>query len=72
MIIDSPSLIRNYDGLTVSKRADASMLVISAERTRKPVAELLRDRVTENDGYVSAVIFNGRRRYIPSIFYRLL
>tara|TARA_R110000787_G_scaffold49111_5_gene117944 strand:- start:59639 stop:61855 length:2217 start_codon:yes stop_codon:yes gene_type:complete len=72
VIIDSPSLIRNYDGLTVSKRADASMLVISAERTRKPVAELLRDRVTENDGYVSAVIFNGRRRYIPSIFYRLL
>jgi uncharacterized protein involved in exopolysaccharide biosynthesis/Mrp family chromosome partitioning ATPase len=71
-VIDSPSLIRNYDGLTVCKRADGTLLVISAEKTRKPVAELLRDRVSENDGYVSAVIFNGRRRYIPSIFYRLL
>ncbi|MEQ9329140.1 MAG: Wzz/FepE/Etk N-terminal domain-containing protein [Rhodospirillales bacterium] len=71
-IIDSPSLIRNYDGLSVSKRADATMLVITAEKTRKPVAELLRDRVTENDGYVSALIFNRRRRYIPSIFYKLL
>lgn len=72
IVIDSPSPMVSYDGLAVSKFCDASLLVVSAEHTRRPVAVALRNQILDNEGHIGGVVFNRRRMHIPRFIYRLL
>ncbi len=72
VVIDSPAMSHSFDGMVIAEAADASILVISAEKTRAPVAERLRDQILEAGGLIVGTILNRRRFYIPKILYRLL
>jgi len=72
IVIDSAALSTSYDGLAVCKYFDASVMVVSAERTRRPVITNLRDRLIDNDGHVAGMVFNRRKMHIPKAIYKLL
>lgn len=72
VVIDSPAPTVSYDGLAVAKFCDASLLVVSAEQTRRPVAVALRNQILDNEGHIGGIVFNRRRMHIPRFIYRLL
>lgn len=72
VIINSAPLNKNFEGLAVCKFFDATVMVVSAERTRRPVAKNLRDRILDNEGHIAGVILNRRKMHIPRIVYKLL
>lgn len=72
VVIDSPAPTVSYDGLAVCKFCDASLMVISAEQTRRPVAVNLRNQIFDNEGHIGGVVFNRRSMHIPRFIYRLL
>lgn len=52
--------------------SDASILVIEAERTRRPVVTQLIESVKLNGGNILGLILNKRPLYIPPALYKLL
>jgi len=72
VVIDSPAPTASYDGLAVCKFCDATLLIVSAEHTRRPVAVALRNQILDNEGHIGGVVFNHRRMHIPRFIYRLL
>lgn len=72
IVIDSPPPTVGFDGLAVCKFCDATLLVVSAEHTRRPVAINLRNQILDNDGHIGGIVFNRRQMHIPAFIYRLL
>lgn len=72
VIVDSPPLASSFDGLVSSRYVDSTLVVISAEKTRRPVAKNLCDRIVDSGGHVAGVILNKRRMHIPQFMYKYL
>ena len=72
VIVDSQPLTENFDGLVAARHVDSTIVVITAEKTRRPVAKNLCDRIVESGGHVAGVILNRRQMHIPHIFYKYL
>jgi Mrp family chromosome partitioning ATPase len=72
IVIDAPPLARSFEGVAFSAVADATVMVIEAERTRAPVANALGDRLTEAGAKLVGFVFNKRRYYVPEFLYRKL
>ena len=72
IIIDSQPLSVSQDGLAVAREVDGIILVIESEKTRWPVANDLRDRLSKVNGTILGIILNKQKTYIPSCVYRLL
>lgn len=72
VIVDSPALTENYDGLVCARHVDSTIMVLSAEKTRRPVATNLRDRILESGGHIAGVVFNRREMHIPPLMYKFL
>jgi Mrp family chromosome partitioning ATPase len=51
---------------------DGVVLVLEAEKTRKPVAENLKNRILQNGGNILGMVFNNRRYHIPESVYKRL
>ncbi|OXR50306.1 hypothetical protein PuT2_00015 [Pusillimonas sp. T2] len=62
----SPVVIEN------APLADAVFLVIRAESTRKPIAQMLKSQVQEADGNIIGVAMTDRRVYIPDFVYKVM
>ncbi len=61
-------------GLPVPKAAqlsDASIIVIEAERTRRPVVAQVIDSIKSNGGTILGLVLNKRPLYIPPMIYSL-
>jgi Mrp family chromosome partitioning ATPase len=72
LIIDSPPATISSDGLAISRLADGVVLVLEAEKTRWPVAESIKDKITQNGGKIIGIALNKRRYHIPESIYRRL
>ncbi|MDR3448289.1 MAG: hypothetical protein P4M15_00800 [Alphaproteobacteria bacterium] len=70
VVIDAPSLKESADGIGLAVRADATVLVVEAEKTRQPVVENLRDTLTQGGAKIAGVVMNKRRYYIPAKVYQ--
>lgn len=56
----------------VAQLADASIIVIEAERTRRPVVAQMIDTIKSNGGAILGLVLNKRPLYIPQMIYSLL
>ena len=72
IVIDAPSLESSFDGVAFAARADAAVLVVEAESTRRQVVERLRDTLRDAGARLIGIVMNKRRFYIPDEIYRRL
>jgi len=72
VLIDSAPASASPDGLSMSRYVDGVVLVLEAEKTRKPVAENLKNRIRQNGGNLLGMVFNNRRCHIPEFLYKRL
>jgi capsular exopolysaccharide synthesis family protein len=72
VLIDSAPASASPDGITLSRYVDGVVLVLEAEKTRKPVAESLKNQILQNGGNLLGMVFNNRRYHIPEFVYRRL
>jgi capsular exopolysaccharide synthesis family protein len=72
VLIDSAPASASPDGISLSRYVDGVVLVLEAEKTRKPVAENLKNRILQNGGNLLGMVFNNRRYHIPEFVYKRL
>ncbi len=72
VVIHAPAASRSFTGIENSILADATVLSIRAEATRKPVALTLRQQIEEAGGRIAGVAMTNRHSYIPDAIYRFL
>jgi len=72
IIADAPPLKESFEGVAFSAHADATVMVVEAERTRAPVAQDLSDRLKDMGAQLVGFVFNKRRYYVPDYLYREL
>lgn len=72
IIIPSPAILTDVLCASLSRLADAAIVVVQAERTRAPVLAQVKDTVQQNGGKVIGAIMNKRRYYIPRWIYRFI
>lgn len=72
VLIDSAPAATSPDGITLSRYVDGVVLVLEADKTRKPVAESLKNQILQNGGNLLGMVFNNRRYHIPEYIYRRL
>lgn len=71
LIVTAPPTTGSFDGIELAQIATAALIVVEAERTRRPV---VRDLVAQVEavGSILGVMLLGRRQHIPQFLYRLL
>ena len=72
VLIDSAPASASPDGISLSRYVDGVVLVLEADKTRKPVAENLKNRILQNGGNLLGMVFNNRRYHIPESVYKRL
>ena len=72
VLIDSAPASASPDGIALSRFVDGVVLVLSADKTRKPVAESLKNQILQNGGNLLGMVFNNRRYHIPDWMYKRL
>jgi len=72
VLIDSSPANTSPDGLGLSQKVDGIVLVVEAEKTRWPVVESVKERITRSGGKILGIVFNKRRYHIPKWLYRTL
>ncbi|MCC7047351.1 MAG: hypothetical protein IT562_11635 [Alphaproteobacteria bacterium] len=72
VVVDTQAVSESFDPIMLSNQMDAVILVVSAESTRAPVAQNVRDRIAEVGGPIIGVVLNRRRFHIPNFLYRRL
>jgi protein-tyrosine kinase len=72
VLIDSEPAALSADSLAISSKVDGVVLVVEAEKTRRPVAESVRDKIKRSGGNILGVVLNKRRYYIPEWIYKRL
>jgi len=58
--------------LGLSQKVDGIVLVVEAEKTRWPVVESVKERITRSGGKILGIVFNKRRYHIPKWIYKTL
>ena len=72
ILVDSPPATTSPDGLAMCSKVDGIILVVEAEKTRWPVAENTKNRITSSGGKILGIVLNKRRYYIPEWVYKRL
>ena len=72
IVMRVPPVSRSFDGIEAAILADATVLGVRAEATRKPVALQMKAQVIDTGGRIVGVAMTGRRSYIPAYVYRFL
>lgn len=72
IVMRVPPVSRSFDGIEAAIMADATVLGVRAESTRKPVALQMKAQVIDTGGRIVGVAMTGRRSYIPAYVYRFL
>jgi len=62
----------SFVGIETSILADATVLAIQAEETRKPVALTLKTQVQDAGGRIAGIALTNRHSYIPDFVYKFL
>ncbi|MDD4616429.1 MAG: hypothetical protein PHW76_04830 [Alphaproteobacteria bacterium] len=69
VVIDAPSLRRATEGVAYAQASHATVIVVEAENTRKPVVEHLRDTLTVAGAKIAGIVLNKRKFHIPQKVY---
>ena len=72
IIADLPAFYQGTEARIFCKSAEDIMIVIEAERTRKPVARQMTEELRAMNAPVSGILFNKRRSHIPEWIRRRL
>jgi Mrp family chromosome partitioning ATPase len=72
IVTDAPPLSSSFEGVAFSVFADATIMVVEAEKTRAPVALDLSERLTDMGAHLVGFVFNKRKFYVPEYLYREL
>ena len=72
VLIDSPPVTTFADNIVMARKSDGIIVVVEAEKTRWPVINSVKERLTENGGNVLGVLLNKRQYYIPEWVYSRL
>lgn len=70
IVVHAPPSSQSFTGIENAPLADATVLVVRAEATRKPVIAGLKAQVEDVGGRLIGVALTHRRGYIPSFIYR--
>jgi Mrp family chromosome partitioning ATPase len=72
VVIHAPSPHESYLGVDLSSAVDATVLVVRAAHTRKPVMLTIKDQIIDAGGKIVGLAITYRRSYIPAMLYRFL
>ncbi|MDR3439116.1 hypothetical protein [Telmatospirillum sp.] len=72
VVIHTPPAGGSFIGVETSVLADATIMAIRAEVTRKPVALTLKSQVQDAGGLIVGIVMTNRHSYIPNFVYRFL
>lgn len=72
VLVEAPPVAQSIVGVENASQVDAVVLVVRAESTRKPVAQMLKNQVEEADGNIIGVAMTSRHVYIPNAVYQTL
>ena len=72
VVIDAPALQKSSDGIAFARVADATIIIVEAESTRKEVIENLRDTLTAAGAKIAGAVLNKRNYHIPAHIYKRL
>ncbi|MBB2172631.1 GumC family protein [Gluconacetobacter asukensis] len=72
VIIHAPPARSSFMGVENARLADATLLIIRAEKTRKPIALGIKTQIQETGGQITGIILTDRKSYIPDRIYRFL
>ncbi len=72
IIVDCPPVMRAPDAAVFCGMADATILVVEADRTRVPVVQRTRETLTSGGAKILGVVLNKREDFIPSFLYRFI
>jgi Mrp family chromosome partitioning ATPase len=70
IVLHAPPASQSFDGVENAALADATILAVRAESTRKPVALGLKTQVQDAGGRLVGLALTHRRGYIPDFIYR--
>jgi len=70
IVTDAPPLATSFEGVAFSAHADATVMVVEAEKTRAPVALDLSERLKDMGAQLVGFVFNKRKYYVPEYLYR--
>ncbi|MBF0624155.1 MAG: CpsD/CapB family tyrosine-protein kinase [Magnetococcales bacterium] len=72
LVFDAPFYLGPSDASLVARLFDGILLVIACERTKRPVIQLVKERIAGAGGHLLGVILNRRQYYIPPWAYRFI
>ncbi|MEK6398029.1 MAG: hypothetical protein V4734_08080, partial [Terriglobus sp.] len=72
IVVTAPPAYEWFESLELTTVADLTVMVVAAEKTRKPVAETILAQAGYIGGNVDGLVMTGRKYYIPNWAYRLL
>jgi Mrp family chromosome partitioning ATPase len=72
VVVDSAGGIDAAESIAIAREADGVVLVVEAERTRRPVVQRALARIADAGGRSLGVVLNQRRYHIPAWIYRRL
>jgi len=72
VVVDSSPASASAEGISLSRTVDGVVLVVEADKTRRPVARHGLDMIRKSGGNVLGTVFNKRRYYIPGFLYKKL
>jgi len=72
IVLRVPPVSQSFAGIEAAILADATVLGVRAEATRKPVALSMKTQVIDTGGRIVGVAMTYRHSYIPSFVYRFL
>lgn len=70
IVLHAPPASQSFAGIENAALADATILAVRAESTRKPVALGLKTQVQDAGGHLVGLVLTHRRGYIPDFIYR--
>lgn len=72
VVIDGEAVYASADSLVISPLVDGVILVVSAEQTRREVAQAASQRLAQAGAQLIGSVFNRRRYYMPKWLYNNL
>ena len=72
VVVTAPPAYAWFESLELTTVADMNVLIVAAEKTRKPVVETILSQAGYIGGSVDGVVMTGRKYYIPGWVYRML
>jgi hypothetical protein len=72
IVLRVPPVSQSFAGIEAAILADATVMGVRAEATRKPVALSMKSQVLDTGGRIVGVAMTDRHSYIPQFVYRFL